>query len=97
MAKMRFPGHSYVVGSSAGYSQVEESELSDSQRSRIIYTSAYDGELHAARFTQTETRPSTRLDKTDKTRTQGALVKRGKETYIIIQCTVQLNHRSLLS
>lgn len=83
MAKMRFPGHSYVVGSSAGYSQVEESELSDSQRSRIIYTSAYDGELHAARFTQTETRPSTRLDKTDKTRTQGALVKRGKETYIL--------------
>lgn len=83
MAKMRFPGHSYVVGSSAGYSQVEESQLTDAQRSRIIYTSVYDGELHAARFTQTETLPSTRLDKTDKTRTPGALVKRGQETYIL--------------
>jgi hypothetical protein len=45
LIKMKFPGNSYVVGSEEGFKKttIGEDELSASEKSNIIYTSAWNG------------------------------------------------------
>lgn len=83
IAKLRLPGYSFVAASSAGYRRVDGSALSDKQRSRIVYTSHYDGQLRGVNFGEHQNPFASRLDKTDTELTDGALVEYDGKRYIL--------------
>lgn len=88
MAKLRLPGYSFVAASSTGYRRVEGSDLSEAQRSRIVYTSRYDGQLHGVNFGSQRNPFLTRLDTTDTSLTDGALVEFEGKQYILCNADV---------
>lgn len=56
LIKMKFPGNSYVVGSEEGFTiaKKEEGDLTKEEKSKIIFTSAWNGSHLTASYTKDE-------------------------------------------
>ena len=50
IAKVKMPGNSYVLGSQEGFKQVNELDNYAGDKSKIVFTSKWEGELKAAEF-----------------------------------------------